>query len=735
MKILILTDKLHIGGAETHIAQTAQKLAKRGESVLVASAGGVTAELLKKQGIPHVCMPLQTRSPIRWLLLRRKIKALVKRERIDVAHAHARVPALLICGLRRLGCAEIVTVHAKFRAGFFRRMLSRWGENSIAVSEDLRAYLHNVYKIPTQRITVIPNGIDFSLFLPTAERTVTNTLRILFVSRLDADCSRGAELLCEVAPALAQRIPDFQITIVGGGEKMAEIAERAEKINRILQNPHIVLCGRVENIAPLLHRQDIFVGVSRAALEATACGCAVILCGNEGYGGILGADTFLSASLSNFCARGAQRPSATLLLQDLVRLAESPALREKNAAECRQLAIDLCDADVICEKTIDVYRKSLHLSPRATVVIGGYFGCGNLGDDAILQAFIEYMHTQHPTIRIWALTKRPRKNKHRFGVKCVNRKNPFALALAFLRADAFLCGGGSLLQNLTGRLSLYYYLCMLRLAKTCGALPVLFAAGIGPLHGKNAQRATKRSILQCSYISLRDAESLRFLRGQGLDPSKLHLGADAALLLPTPPLSRTHALLERIDVPTNLPYVCVCLKGGSKTAESCRTIVTALRMFCREKNLLPIFLPLDKGDVSVNAAAARRLGGRLFLTDEPSDITALLKTAQLLVSMRLHGLILATTVSLPSVGIPTEDDPKIPSFCRLSAQEFLAPETLSAVTLVDTCQRIYQTKDTLRPLIAGVYRDLQKNAQKDLANIAAMVYNRGRYTKKSEDTP
>ena len=102
--------------------------------------------------------------------------------------------------------------------------------------------------------------------------------------------------------------------------------------------------------------------------------------------------------------------------------------------------------------------------------------------------------------------------------------------------------------------------------------------------------------------------------------------------------------------------------------------------------------------------------------------------------MRLHGLILATTVSLPSVGIPTAGDQKIPSFARLAAQEFLAPEALSVASLLEICQNFCTRGDALRPLIADACRDLQKNAQKDLANIAAMVYNRGRYEKKSEDT-
>lgn len=734
MKILLLTDRLDVGGAETHIAQLATGLLKLGNEVWVASAGGALADRLEKQGVVQIRMPLGSHSPIRWWLMRRKIHNLIKRERFDIAHAHARIPALLIRGARKLHCAEIVTVHAKFRSGLLRRLLSRWGEHSIAVSEDLRAYLHSVYAIPTERISVIPNGIDLARFTPLESKKDTDGMRILFASRLDRDCSRGAELLCEIAPLLTAHIPDLRITVAGGGQKMPDIAQRALKINQNLGFACITVCGIVEDMALLMREQDIFVGVSRAALEATACGCAVILCGNEGYGGILTDENFFEASLSNFCARGCQKPNAERLLSDLSALISSPSLRQKCTADCRRILESFYNSESVCRQTIDIYQKCLHSPSSATLAVGGYFGCGNLGDDAILQAFIEYTRKHYPNMHVIALTKNVREDMRRFGVRCVNRKNPFSVAMAFLRADVFLCGGGSLLQNLTGKLSLHYYLCMLRLARLCGATPILFAAGIGPLYGKKAWDAVQKTLSACPYISLRDEESLRFLSSHGLDPALLHEGADMALLLPQPPIFRTYAIAKRLKIAPNVRYVCISLKAGRHTSDSRRIITAALRMLCRHEELLPVFVPLDVGDISVNADAAHRLKGKLFFPDEATDISALLRNASLLVSMRLHGLILATTVSLPAVGISSADDQKIPSFARVAAQEYLTPEDLSAAALVEICQNLLTHRASLRPLIADACCDLQKNAKKDLANIASMVYNKGRDILKSEDT-
>ncbi len=735
LKILLLTNKMDVGGAETHVAQLALKLARSGnDEVCVASAGGRIADALESVGIRQLRLPLCSHNPFCWLLLRRKLRTLIKKEDFQVAHAHARIPALLIRGVRQFGCAEIVTMHAKFRSGPLFRLLSYWGEHTVAVSEDLRTYLQSTYRVPAQRISVIENGIDLSRFYPRERLSESKeSLHILFASRLDADCSLGAELLCEIAPLLAKRAPNVRITLAGGGQKLPQIAQRIEKINREIGYECLTACGSVDDMPGLMREHEIFVGVSRAALEAAACGCAVILCGNEGYGGILDGPCFAHAALTNLCARGKELPTAPQLLQDLTKLISSPEQRQRISKECLQILNQEYDAAKMCQKTRNIYQNHLHVSKKATLAVGGYFGCGNLGDDAILQAFISYIRSHYPDIRILALTGNPRKDRHRFGVPCFGRKNPVGILRALCRADFFLCGGGSLLQNVTGKLSLSYYLFMLHLARLCGGSPILYAAGIGPLHGKNAKGRTQKVLRRCAYISLRDEESLQLLLSLGVDRACLHMGADAALLLSPPPKTRALACLMQAGIPTKTRYVCVSLKAGNHTNESCRIIVAALRMLCRQQNLLPVFLPLDVGDRAINAEATERLGGKMILADEPSDIPALLSRAELLISMRLHALIFATEAAIPAIGIPTANDQKIPSFARISGEEYLLPEELTAASLLQKCEKLLAMRNSLEPILTDACRDLQKNARKDLANILTMVYNSNRYAKKSED--
>ena len=188
MKILMLTDSMDMGGAETHIRELALALVGKGHRVLLVSGGGRLADALAAHGVRTVTLPLSSRSPLAVRSCYRQLLRLVRRERPNLIHAHARFPALLACGVsHKTGVPVVTTVHARFRTGI-RRLFSRWGVASVAVSEDLRDYLSSEYRIPPENITVIPNGIDtrrFAPLPPKPETTADKPFRIVFMSRMD----------------------------------------------------------------------------------------------------------------------------------------------------------------------------------------------------------------------------------------------------------------------------------------------------------------------------------------------------------------------------------------------------------------------------------------------------------------------------------------------------------------------------------------------------------------------
>ena len=167
MKILMVTSSMDTGGAETHIYSLAKALMNMGHKIYVASSGGRLADELRQIGVRHVKLGLDRRYPLGLLRARFLLGGLIRKEGIDVIHAHSRLGAYVAYyAASAEGIPFVTTVHAKFTISPIRKRLSRWGNPTIAVSEDLRHYLCEGYGFCSENTRLIPNGIDTSLFFP-----------------------------------------------------------------------------------------------------------------------------------------------------------------------------------------------------------------------------------------------------------------------------------------------------------------------------------------------------------------------------------------------------------------------------------------------------------------------------------------------------------------------------------------------------------------------------------------
>ena len=158
MKILMATMGLDIGGAETHIVELAKELKSRGHDVMIVSNGGVYVSEAEAAGIRHYGAPLNRRSLTAMLQAGWTLRRVIQRERPDIVHAHARIPAFL-CGLlqRRMKFAFVTSCHGVYQVSGALKLLSNWGEQTLAVSEDIRDYLMEQYGVPEGQITLTIN--------------------------------------------------------------------------------------------------------------------------------------------------------------------------------------------------------------------------------------------------------------------------------------------------------------------------------------------------------------------------------------------------------------------------------------------------------------------------------------------------------------------------------------------------------------------------------------------------
>lgn len=245
--------------------------------MVVASNGGVYVPELEESGVRHVTVPMNQRSLPRMLRSLGLLRKTIHQEKPDLIHAHARIPAFL-CGIlqKRMGFPLLTTAHGMFEVTPILKRISNWGDRTVAVSQDLKTYLMENYQVPADQIHVTINGISTDRFRPGG---AAGDLReqlglgpgpvVMLVSRLDPHSSYNARCLMEVTPKLLETHPDTEVVIVGGGGPGASPAAAgggSEPAAAAGLRSH--LTGSRTDVDRLLSLATVFVGVSRAAMEA-----------------------------------------------------------------------------------------------------------------------------------------------------------------------------------------------------------------------------------------------------------------------------------------------------------------------------------------------------------------------------------------------------------------------------------------------------------------------------------
>lgn len=153
------------------------------------------------------------------------------------------------------------------------------------------------------------------------------------------------------------------------------------------------------------------------------------------------------------------------------------------------------------------------------IIISGYYGFENTGDEAILLGIISNIRAVNKPVDICVLSRRPEITASRYGVRAINRNNFRAIIQEIKRCDLFLSGGGSLLQDITGWKSIPYYLGLVLIAQLMGKKTAFYAQGIGPVRGTLGRLLIKFVGNRTDLITVRDEASKELLVELGGGPA------------------------------------------------------------------------------------------------------------------------------------------------------------------------------------------------------------------------
>lgn len=253
------------------------------------------------------------------------------------------------------------------------------------------------------------------------------------------------------------------------------------------------------------------------------------------------------------------------------------------------------------------------------LLLSGYYGFGNTGDEAILEAI-------------------------KLGFKDFQVSTSLS---DLISCDAFISGGGSLFQDKTSYRSFWYYLGLLALAQFLRKKTIVFAQGIGPIRSKVNLFFLRMVLGRCSLITLRDKDSYDLVKSFNLKKPQVELTADLAFILPTREKKRRMGKAIGISI-----RPC----DGSdklflKIAETADLLADKYRAEI-------VFIPFQPSvDTTICLEVMKKMKNPARIA-EPEKIPDL----DFLLGMRLHALIFAVANQVPCYGISY--DPKVESFMK-----------------------------------------------------------------------
>lgn len=735
MKIIMALASLDIGGAETHVVELSKEIKRRGHDVVMISGGGVYQKEIEDFGIKHYTVPLKSRNYKNIIKAYGMIKKIIKAEKPDLVHSHARIPSFII-GLVHKSMHKsfvyVTTVHGAFDTSFVVRTLTCWGEKTLAVSEDLKNYLIKYYDVPQRDIYISINGIDSGKFNKdisgdnAAKELSLNegAKHIVYVSRLEDDVCAPAYAVIDKMSKINEAVPGVEFVIVGGGGAYENVKEKAHKVNEALGRRAVILAGQRTDVNELLATADVCVGVSRAILEPMAMEKLCVIAGQEGYIGILSEDNLAEAIDCNFTCRKCAPINGDILADDIIKLfnmtneeAQRTAAFAKNVVDTRYSITKMADDNM------NMYVNAVKDHVPNTVMVG-YYGYGNRGDDALLAAILVDMEKASPTFSPIVLSRNPKRTGEYYGVKSINRFNIFAIIRAMKNAKVFIAGGGSLIQDVTSTRSLMYYLYCLRAAKKHGLKVMLYANGIGPVNKHDNRKKAAEVLNTVDVITLRDSDSAEVLKDLNVTNPKITVTGDAAFGLEECDEKGAKEVLAKYGV-TGKFFAVSVRNINSDNGEFIKGFAQMTDYIADRYQMTPVFVPMQfTKDKKISMDIIAHMKSKACFIDENIDVAkimGLVGCSDTVIAVRLHMLVFGAAMGVPVLGI--NYDPKVKSnILSLGLGECIEPHDIINGSFVDTVDEFMAKRSEIKEAIPVKIAQYRAKA-KENAVIAAELLN------------
>ncbi len=715
MKVMHLISGGDSGGAKTHLENLVFKLSEYAEITIACLMEGEFYTDFKANYPNTVLYKQKNRMDMSVV---KDIVRTLKTGNYDLLHVHgARANFVSVFIKNKIDIPIVTTMHSDYLLDFddffkklvytnMNRFALRKIDYFIAVSDAFSMMLRERNFRPNS-IQTVYNGMNFSAVPQTVTDKKTfaenygiaydeNCIYVGILARLDLVKDVATFIRCAAIAAKQNSRLRFLIGGDGAERKNLEALVRELKLGDKLQ-----FLGFVSDNYGFLNFIDINTLTSLcesfpySMLEGAAMRLPMVASRVGGIPALIrdGETGYL------FDVGNAEQMGAHIL-----KMAAEPALLKQMGDNIYTIATTRFSDDSFAQKHMEMYKnilKDYKDEKHYDVLLSGYYGFQNSGDDALLLAILNGLKEKEPNLRAAVLSAAPKDTRMQYGVDAIARGNLCSIRRAMKKSRMLISGGGSLIQDETSPQSLWYYLSILRLAKAFGLKVIQLANGFGPVKYKYNERLCRKIIPKSvDMITLRDSHSESILTRLGLDGVKHKVTADPALTLVPAKESRIDSLLDAAGLPKDAAFITVSVRTSKNARGDFKAqMAQALDTLAAKHKRSILFLPMQyPRDLECSRDIARRMKTKSFCIETAPDIEQtmqILKKADMIVAMRLHTLIYAAAMGKNAVAI--DYDPKIRGFMQDAKMTHCIPLTeLNADLLVrevDACMQNQQTID------------------------------------------
>lgn len=372
--IVQILPALNRGGVERGTVEVADAIVKNGWKSVVISNGGLLTSQLKRVGATVYEVPVHRKNPFLWGSARRQIKRILQQEGADIVHVRSRAPAwIALPAANSLGIATVSTVHSKFApANIFKKIYNGKmlkADRVIAISHfvENEIFTHYGKSGVAEKLSVIHRGVDLGMFDPKAvnqQRIIAEADRLglpddksIIMLPARATSWKGHEILIQALAQLSDK--DAILMLLGIEDGPPAYAEKLRTMAVLYGLGGRVRIGAGSRDMPAaLMLADVVAMPSikpepfgRVAIEALAMGRPVVAFRHGG------AVESIDEGRTGWLADPLLVDSLAEALQTALSL--TPRKRRALAKDARQQMTDQFSKDMMCERTLAVYKSLL----------------------------------------------------------------------------------------------------------------------------------------------------------------------------------------------------------------------------------------------------------------------------------------------------------------------------------------------------------------------------------------